>query len=81
MKVILLALLVIGPALFIPSFAQSETITGLELHPDEQNRESTYIKQQDGYTWELDEDGILFKNWDADRLVKIPSVPVKYKLV
>ena len=78
MKVILLALLVIGPALFIPSFAQSETITGLELHPDEQNRESTYIKQQDGYTWELDEDGILFKNWDADRLVKIPSVPVKY---
>ena len=65
MKVILLALLVIGPALFIPSFAQSETITGLELHPDEQNRESTYIKQQDGYTWEVDiETGELYRLYE-----------------
>ena len=68
MKVILLALLVIGPALFIPSFAQSETITGLERHPtigfDDEGPlvESTYIKQQDGYTWELDiETGELYK--------------------
>ena len=30
MKVILLALLVLGPALFIPSFAQSEPTTGFE---------------------------------------------------
>ena len=37
-----------------PAFAQVETVTGLELHPDEQYRESTYIKQQDGYTRELD---------------------------
>jgi len=50
--------------LLIPAsvFGQSETITGLELHPDEQYRESTYIKQQDGYTWEVDiETGELYK--------------------
>ena len=45
-----------------PAFAQVETVTGLELHPDEQYRESTYIKQQDGYTWEVDiETGELYK--------------------
>jgi len=28
-----------------------ETVTGLQLHPDEIYREHTYEKEQDGYTW------------------------------
>ena len=52
-----------------------ETITGLELHPDEQYRESTYIKQQDGYTWELDiETGELYRQYDIVG-VTAPQVP------
>ena len=48
-----------------PAFAQVETVTGLELHPDEQYRESTYIKQQDGYTWEVDiETGELYRLYE-----------------
>ena len=66
--------------LLIPAsaFGQStpvETITGLELHPDEQYRESTYIKQQDGYTWELDiETGELYRQYDIVG-VTAPQVP------
>ena len=51
-----------------PAFAQVETVTGLERHPtigfDDEGPliENTYVKQQDGYTWEVDiETGELYK--------------------
>ena len=63
---------------FLPSASaqEVETITGLQLHPDEVFREHTYEKQQDGYTWELDENGELYKQWDEDRLgTNTPTKP------
>ena len=42
---------------------------------------STYEKFQDGFTWELDEDGFLYQQWDADRLGTNPEPKLQYPQV
>jgi len=80
--------------LLVPTgaFAQTEpvieTITGLRIVPPTGEIETfTFDKIQYGYTWELDEDGFLYKAWDADRLEsgtgdrpEYPKVTEKYTI-
>ena len=77
--VFVIPLLVIG--LLPVAFAQTETITGFMTLPEERIESFTYEKFQDGYTWELDEDGHLYKQWDIDRLGSNPQPKPEYPLV
>ena len=43
--------------------SSSETITGLMTLPEERIESFTFERVQDGYTWELDEDGYLYQDW------------------
>ena len=41
----------------------------------------THEKFQDGYTWELDAEGFLFKVWDEDRIGSVPEPKPEYPQV
>ena len=56
-------------------------ITGLQDLPNDVVDSFTYEKFQDGYTWEIDEEGFLFKVWDADRLGTNPEPKLEYPYI
>ena len=77
MRKLTISLMALVALMFLPfsAFAQtpgfepsSETITGLMTLPEERIESFTFEKFQEGYTWELDNTGHLYKNWDADWL-------------
>ena len=41
----------------------------------------TYEKFQDGYTWEVDENGLLYNLWDEERIGSIPEPKPEYPQV
>ena len=83
MRKLVIPLMVLVALMFMPydAFAQTpETVTGFQELPH--GIESfTYDKFQDGYTWELTEDGFLYQQWDADRLGTNPEPKPEYPQV
>ena len=84
MRKLVIPLMVLVASMFVPydAFAQTpETVTGLMTLPEERIESFTFDKIQDGYTWELDNDGFLYQQWDADRLGTNPEPKPEYPQV
>ena len=84
MRKLVIPLMVLVASMFVPydAFAQTpETVTGLMTLPEERIESFTFDKIQDGYIWELDNDGFLYQQWDADRLGTNPEPKPEYPQV
>ena len=73
--VFVIPLLVIGllPLAFAQTDFEETTVTGFMTLPEERVEEFTFEKFQDGYIWELDEDGFLYKEYNFGF---IPITPI-----
>ena len=84
MRKLVIPLMLLVMFMFVPydAMAQTpETVTGLMTLPEERIESFTFDKIQDGYTWELDNDGFLYQQWDADRLGTNPEPNPEYPQV